>query len=165
MLKCSSSCGSGMQVRSVECVDQNGMHNTQCDPSTRPNSMQNCYVGIPCIDDITTTTTEFYQENSSSEKSKTNDDDGIKDNIDKNFDDLTGEDESDDDGEEKEINETNQQKPRKTIDVDDETEEDDDDAEMQGDEPMERIHQNNPYQYRMPRAERLIDSNVPNEPT
>ncbi|KAL7044499.1 hypothetical protein ACKWTF_001926 [Chironomus riparius] len=162
---CSSSCGSGMQVRSVECIDQNGMHNTQCDPSTRPNSMQNCFVGIPCIDDITTTTTEFYQENLSSEKSKTNDDDGIKDNIDKNFDDLTAENESDDDGEEKEINETNQQKPRKTIDVDDETEEDDDDAEMQGDEPMERSHHNNPYQYRMPRAERLIDSNTPNEPT
>lgn len=161
-----------MQVRSVECIDQNGIHNTQCEPSTRPNSMQNCYVGIPCIDDFTsastTSTTEFYQqENSSSEKSKTNDDDGIKDSIDKNFDDLTAEDESDDGGEEKDVIETNQQKPRKSFDIEDETEEDDEDIEMQGDEPMERNHHNNPYgyQYRMPRAERLMESSIPNEPT
>lgn len=159
-----------MQVRSVECIDQNGIHNTQCEPSTRPNSMQNCYVGIACIDDIrvASTTTEYAEETPPSEKSKTagteNEDDD-KDSIDRNFDDLTAEDVSDDAGE-KNVNEMNRQKAPKAMDLDDETEEDDED-EMQGDEPIGRNYHNNQfgYQYRMPRAERLLDSHTPNEPT
>lgn len=51
-------------------------------------------------------------------------------------------------------------------DIDDETEEDEDELDMQGDDPRERSR-NVPlaYQYRIPRAERLVDPNAPNEPT
>jgi hypothetical protein len=150
-----------MQIRSVECVDLNGMHNTQCDPATRPNSMQSCSVGIPCIDDImiaASTTTELYEEAPPlSEKSNAESGD-IRDSIDRNFDDLTVEDES---GEE-----VSRRKPLPVNNGDEETEEEDeeDDDGMQADDPTER---NNPfgYQYRMPRAERLIDPHKPNEPT
>ncbi|KAG5675419.1 hypothetical protein PVAND_005325 [Polypedilum vanderplanki] len=165
---CSSSCGTGMQIRSVECVDLNDMHNTQCDPATRPNSMQSCSVGIPCIDDImiaaTSTTTEFYQELPSSDRSNINDDD-TRDSIDKNFDDLTAEEEEE--SEERDI-ETNRQRLSSMNNGDDETEEDDEDDNdrMQADDPTERNSQQPfGYQYRMPRAERLIDPHKPNEPT
>lgn len=178
--KCSSSCGTGMQIRSVECVDLNGIHNTQCDPATRPNSMQSCSVGIPCIDDIitmtmTTKTTEFYQELPSSEKSNINDGYGIKDSIDRNFDDLTAEDESeaDDDDNGGERDNPPPSRPKVIVDEsenngEEETEEDEDeDDRMQADGPIERnSHRNLQYnQYRIPRAERLIDPHMPNEPT
>jgi hypothetical protein len=153
-----------MQIRSVECVDLNGMHNTQCDPATRPNSMQSCSVGIPCVDDImiaASTTPESYQEAMPSYAN--NDDDDVRDSIDKNFDDLTAEEEEDSDERE---NETSRQKPPPTPSRgDDETEEDEEDEDgMQADDPTER---NAPFgfQYRMPRAERLIDPHKPNEPT
>jgi hypothetical protein len=51
-------------------------------------------------------------------------------------------------------------------DIDNETEEEDDEMDMQGDDPGER-NRKIPlaYQYRIPRAERLVDPNAPNEPT
>lgn len=151
-----------MQIRSVECVDLNGMHNTQCDPSTRPNSVQSCAVGIPCMDDVQSTTETEVDENPSSEKSNA-DDDRDRDNIDRNFDDITGEDESD--GGEDEGENTQQQKPPRIIEKSDE-DETEEDEEMQSDDPTER-NRNIPFglQYRMPRAERYTDPNMPNEPT
>lgn len=141
-----------MQIRSVECVDVHGAHNTQCDPTTRPLSVQSCSTGISCTSEAPPTDIE---ENRSSESPN-------ETNLDENFDrvdDVTEEDESD-----------GQQKTSKVLtdEIDDETEEDDDELDMQRDEPRERERNRNiplAYQYRIPRAERLVDPNAPNEPT
>lgn len=81
----------------------------------------------------------------------------LDENVDRN-DDVTEEEESD-----------GQQKASKAAasdDIDDATEEDDDELDMQGDDPRERNrHIPLAYQYRIPRAERLVDPNAPNEPT
>uniref|UniRef100_A0AAG5DSC6 PLAC domain-containing protein n=1 Tax=Anopheles atroparvus TaxID=41427 RepID=A0AAG5DSC6_ANOAO len=45
---CSVSCGSGIQVRSVECMDTNGHYSAQCDPSSKPLTGQPCTTGIIC---------------------------------------------------------------------------------------------------------------------
>lgn len=139
-----------MQIRSLECVDIHGAHNTQCDPATRPLTVQSCSTGISCTSE--SPTTDFEEVLSSESPNETN--------LDENFDrtdDVTEEEEND-----------GQQKTSKAM-VDGETEEDDsDDLEMQGDEPRERERNRNiplAYQYRIPRAERLVDPNAPNEPT
>jgi hypothetical protein len=139
-----------MQIRSVECFDIHGAHNTQCDPSTRPISVQSCSTGISCTSE--SPTTEFEELISSENPNEAN--------LDESFDradDATEEDEND-----------GQQKTSKAADDDDETEEDDDESDMQGDEPRDRERARKlplAYQYRIPRAERLVDPNAPNEPT
>ncbi|XP_035916170.1 protein madd-4 isoform X6 [Anopheles stephensi] len=45
---CSVSCGSGIQVRSVECMDTNGHYSAQCDPGAKPVTGQPCTTGIIC---------------------------------------------------------------------------------------------------------------------
>ncbi|XP_052864156.1 protein madd-4 [Anopheles cruzii] len=45
---CSVSCGSGIQVRSVECMDTNGHYSGQCDPTAKPVAGQPCTTGIIC---------------------------------------------------------------------------------------------------------------------
>lgn len=143
-----------MQVRSVECVDINGMHNTQCDPSTRPDAMQNCDVGIPCTNEILTT--EIDMRSPSSERPRDIDD----------SDDITQEEggmEEEDDVERPPKNEV-----KKSSLSEDSEDEEDDEMEMQGDDPIDRNRYNPPlnYQYRIPRADRYFDPNpVPNEPT
>jgi Thrombospondin type 1 domain len=152
LLKCSSSCGNGMQIRSVECFDTQGAHNTQCDPTTRPLSVQSCSTGISCTSEAPTT--EFEESSSSDNPNETN--------LDENFDradDVTEEEEGD----------GRRKASKSTVDEnDDETEEDDDESDMQGDDPRERERNRHvplAYQYRIPRAERIVDPNAPNEPT
>lgn len=136
-----------MQIRSVECVDIHGAHNTQCEPGNRPASVQSCSTGISCTSE--TPTTDF-QESSSSESPNGG-------NLDENLDDVT---EEEDDGLQK-----TSKAAAKAIN-DDETEEEDDDVDMQGDDPAQRNRKiPMAYQYRIPRAERLVDPNAPNEPT
>lgn len=48
LLQCSVSCGTGIQVRSVDCTDHHGTSNTQCEPSTKPAAAQPCTTGISC---------------------------------------------------------------------------------------------------------------------
>jgi hypothetical protein len=124
------------------------MHNTQCEPATRPISVQTCSTGISCTSEAPTT--EFEETFSSVSPNEAN----LDENIDQD-DNLAEEDEND-----------AQQKPPKVADDDDETEEDDDESDMQGDDPRERTRKLPlAYQYRIPRAERLVDPNAPNEPT
>jgi hypothetical protein len=141
-----------MQIRSLECVDIHGAHNTQCDPATRPLTVQSCSTGISCTSE--SPTTEFEELLSSESPNETN----LDENFDR-IDDVTEEEEKD-----------GQQKTSKALvdESDDETEEDDDELDMQRDEPRERERNRNiplAYQYRIPRAERLVDPNAPNEPT
>jgi hypothetical protein len=146
-----------MQVRSVECVDLNGMHNTQCDPDTRPDSIQNCDVGIPCTSEVLTT--EIDMRSPSSE----------------NPIDIDAEDDEfgqEDDGPQMELdsdeNPPKVEVKKSKMSEDSEDEEDDDDLEMQGDDPIDRNRNSQfNYQYRIPRADRHhLDPNpVPNEPT
>lgn len=154
-----------MQVRSVECVDLNGIHNTQCDPTARPDSIQSCDVGIPCTNEVLTT--EIDMRSPSSEKPMGISDGGDDDDDDE--DDVTREVEiqedevgGDDGGEN--LSKIEVKKSSNTEDSEDE-----DDLEMQGDDPIDR-NRNIPlnYQYRITRADRLFDPNsnpVPNEPT
>jgi hypothetical protein len=141
-----------MQVRSVECIDIHGAHNTQCEPTTRPVSLQSCSTGISCTSEAPTTQ---FEERLSSENPNEANFDGV--------DDETEDDENENDGQQKTSKAAT--KP-KLVDIDDETEEDEDEMDMQGDDPTER-NRNIPlaYQYRIPRAERLVDPNAPNEPT
>ena len=134
----------------MECVDIHGAHNTQCDPATRPASAQSCSTGISCTSEMPTTELDenFFSESPNEA------------NLDENFDDVT---EEENDGQQK----TSKSSPKSRLhDIDDETEEDDEELDMQGDEPRER-NRNIPlaYQYRIPRAERRVDPNSPNEPT
>jgi hypothetical protein len=142
-----------MQIRSVECHDSHGAHNTQCEPSTRPAAVQSCSTGISCSPSESPPTEEL-EESLVSEKPN----EGELDNFERN-DDVTEEEEDDI------VRETKASKGASKLDID-ETEEDEDESDMQGDEPLER-HRQIPlaYQYRIPRAERLIDPNAPNEPT
>ncbi|XP_021712796.1 ADAMTS-like protein 1, partial [Aedes aegypti] len=48
---CSVSCGSGIQIRSVECMDTSGHFSNQCDHKTKPSTGQQCTTGIGCIGD------------------------------------------------------------------------------------------------------------------
>ncbi|XP_037909605.1 ADAMTS-like protein 1 isoform X2 [Hermetia illucens] len=45
---CSVSCGTGIQVRGVECMDSHGKLSTQCNPHTKPPAEQVCTTGISC---------------------------------------------------------------------------------------------------------------------
>jgi hypothetical protein len=118
------------------------VHNTQCDPATRPVSVQSCSTGISCTSERTTTDFEEFS-------SVVNPNEGdLDENIDQN-DDL--EEENENDGQHN-----------------DKIEEEDDDSDMQADEPRgEGRSEKLPlaYQYRIPRAERLVEPNAPNEPT
>ncbi|CAO1370826.1 unnamed protein product [Diamesa hyperborea] len=157
---CSSSCGTGMQVRSVECMDHHG-HNTQCDPTLRPEPVQSCSTGISCTSDTTTITSDNSSPSHAiSDKPKNSGRGSFNEHLDE---DVTEEDE-----------ELQPQKPVKKVKLerpsdeedDEEVEDDDEDLNMQGDAP-ENLQRNTPlaYQYRIPRAERLVDPNAPNEPT
>lgn len=141
-------------MRSVECVDLNGIHNTQCDPNARPDSIQNCEVGIPCTNEVLTTEIDMMR-NPSSQKSIDIDDD----------DDVTREEEEEENQEDENL--SNIEVKKSSIVEDLEEEDDEDEFEMQGDDPIDR-NRNIPtnYQYRIPRADRLFDSDsMPNEPT
>ncbi|XP_055685146.1 protein madd-4 isoform X8 [Lutzomyia longipalpis] len=46
--ECSVSCGKGIQVRSVECMETSGGMSTQCDPNDKPIAIQTCTTGISC---------------------------------------------------------------------------------------------------------------------
>lgn len=143
-----------MQVRSVECMDHHG-HNTQCDPTLRPEPVQSCSTGISCTSETTTTTSD----NSSPA--------AISDKPNRSFNEHLDEDVTEEDEEElqpeKPVKKVKIEKPS---DEEDEEEDDDEDLNMQRDAP-ENLHRNTPlaYQYRIPRAERLVDPNAPNEPT
>lgn len=152
-----------MQVRSVECVDLNGIHNTQCDPNARPDSIQSCDVGIPCTNEVLTT--EIDMRSPSSEKPMEINDDDDDDDVTREVD--MQEDEVSDTGRGENLSKVEVKKSSNTEDSEDEEEEDD--LEMQGDDPIDR-NRNIPlnYQYRITRADRLFDPNpnpVPNEPT
>lgn len=47
-IQCSVSCGTGIQVRGVECMDSHGKLSTQCNPHTKPPAEQVCTTGISC---------------------------------------------------------------------------------------------------------------------
>lgn len=47
-LKCSVSCGTGIQVRKIECVDGSGGLSTSCDIIAKPVTTQECSTGISC---------------------------------------------------------------------------------------------------------------------
>lgn len=147
-----------MQIRSVECHDSHGSHNTQCEPSTRPPSVQSCSTGISCTSEMPAT--DDFDETFSKSPIEANLDDN--ENFERN-DDVTEEEE--DENENVQEPKTSKSAPKSLTD-NDETEEDEDESDMQGDEPQER-HRKIPlaYQYRIPRAERLVDPNAPNEPT
>jgi hypothetical protein len=116
--------------------------------------VQSCSTGISCTSE-SPTTAEFEETLSSESPNETNLDEN---NFDRTGDDVT----------EEEENDGGQQKTSKAMTDDDDTEEDDDELDMQGDEPRERERNRNiplAYQYRIPRAERLVDPNAPNEPT
>jgi hypothetical protein len=142
-----------MQIRSVECHDSHGAHNTQCEPSTRPAAVQSCSTGISCSPSESPPTEEF-EESFVSDKPELDEGDNFERN-----DDVT--EEEDDDN----VRGPKASKGAAKPDVD-ETEEEEDESDMQGDDPFER-HRQIPlaYQYRIPRAERLVDPNAPNEPT
>lgn len=147
-----------MQVRSVECMDHHG-HNTQCDPTLRPEPVQSCSTGISCTSETTTTTSDNSSPVSYSEKPL---------NGGRSFNEHLDEDVTEEDEEiqpEKSVKKVKMEKPSDEED-DEEVEDDDEDLNMQGDAP-ENLHRNTPlaYQYRIPRAERLVDPNAPNEPT
>lgn len=114
--------------------------------------MQSCSTGISCNSEFSTTELE---ETSPSETPN-------EGNLDENLDDVT---EEEGDGRRKTSKLAS--KSMQIDDEDDETaEEDDDDVDMQGDDPGERNRKiPMAYQYRIPRAERLVDPNAPNEPT
>lgn len=42
LLQCSVSCGSGIQIREVECKNKDGTLSAQCNPQTKPESVQKC---------------------------------------------------------------------------------------------------------------------------
>lgn len=149
-----------MQVRSVECMDHHG-HNTQCDPTLRPEPVQSCSTGISCTSDTTTITSDNSSPSHAiSDKTLNSGRGSFNEHLDE---DVTEEDE-----------ELQPQKPVKKVKMerpsdeedDEEVEDDDEDLNMQGDAP-ENLQRNTPlaYQYRIPRAERLVDPNAPNEPT
>lgn len=139
-----------MQIRSVECVDSHGAHNTQCEPSTRPAVAQSCATGISCTSEMPSTDSDNDDDTSDSPNEA---------NLDASFDRV-----ADDVTEEDDDDQRNSKPSVKSTSGDDETEEEDDD--MQGDDPRERTrHIPLAYQYRIPRAERLVDPNAPNEPT
>lgn len=46
--KCSVSCGSGIRVRGVECVNLDGAIDQNCDESKMPERMEACSTGIAC---------------------------------------------------------------------------------------------------------------------
>lgn len=152
-----------MQVRSVECVDLNGIHNTQCDPNARPDSIQSCDVGIPCTNEVLTT--EIDMRSPSSEKPmEINEDDDDEDDVTREVETQEYE-VSEDVGGGENLSKVEVKKSSNTEDSEDE----EDDDEMQGDDPIDR-NRNIPlnYQYRITRADRLFDPNpnpVPNEPT
>ena len=98
-------------MRSVECVDSSGIHNTQCDPDTRPESVQNCEVGIPCASEVLTTEIDMRSPSSENPLDSYDDDD-------------------DDAMPEKEV------EMKKSDD-----EEEENDSEMQGDDPIDRNYQ------------------------
>lgn len=54
--QCSVSCGSGIQVRSVECLRSQGLVEN-CDNLMRPISTQPCSIGIACITNSSESTT------------------------------------------------------------------------------------------------------------
>lgn len=139
-----------MQVRSVECFDSHGLHNTQCEPSTRPTSFQVCSTGIPC---------------SSSEAPTTEVEDGSVSTSESNF--NLKDDQNDDSIEENKKTDKKLNIPSFAENVD-ENEEYKDETDIQGDEPMDKEGNHKlplAYQFRIPRAERLVDLNAPNEPT
>jgi len=171
--KCSSSCDSGMQIRSVECVDSHGSHNTQCDPASRPPTIQSCATGISCSTSENPLETEIEETLTSEKPTDANYNEAAV-NVDGGSG-SSGNSGKVDDGsdEENEDNGLTRALPKqKSIsdEIDDEIEdEDEDDDDMQSDDPTERSRSNHnipmAYQYRIPRAERLVDPNAPNEPT
>lgn len=46
--QCSVSCGTGIQVRSIECIDPFGGQSNSCIAKKKPTAAQSCSTGIPC---------------------------------------------------------------------------------------------------------------------
>lgn len=143
-LQCSTSCGTGLQVRTVECHDNHGAHNTQCDPHSHPLSIQPCSTGIVCATEAPFGTEPTIGDISSSIE----------------ISEITVE------------KHKHQEKlsKEKYIERDDSEDDEDEDEELVdkkemylSDEPQ--VYRPLVYQYSVPRAERLVDPNVPNEPT
>ncbi|XP_055594208.1 protein madd-4 isoform X2 [Uranotaenia lowii] len=49
---CSVSCGSGIQIRSVQCIDSGGHFSNLCDHKSKPSTGQQCTTGIGCNGDL-----------------------------------------------------------------------------------------------------------------
>lgn len=60
LLKCSVSCGTGIQVRKVDCVNTFGGFTTNCDDKTKPVATQQCSTGISCSTDEDEHSEVFY---------------------------------------------------------------------------------------------------------
>lgn len=168
-----------MQIRSVECVDSHGVMNTQCDPDSRPNSMQECSTGISCTSDSPSSTSGAVDFN-----------DGITSpsEINRNEANLNR---NDEDGNDEIEDQLDTQQPKiakkftiaksKEDDEDLDDDEDDDDSQMQGDDPSAnfnhqpaRRHDDTEFErqqrlrlthlFRSRRTDRR-SSDAPNEPT
>ena len=135
------SCGTGLQVRTVECHDNHGAHNTQCDPLSHPLSIQPCSTGIVCTTEAPSSTGATTDDSIEMPEKQTTEQDKIPEKL-----------------------------KEKYVEHDDSEDEEDEDEELVdkkemylSDEPQ--VHRPLVYQYSVPRAERLVDPNVPNEPT
>ena len=51
LFQCSVSCGSGIQIRTVECQESHGAVSLACDQKMKPVSGQPCSTGISCSQD------------------------------------------------------------------------------------------------------------------
>lgn len=48
LAQCSVSCGTGIQTRSIDCVDSFGALSTSCIAKKKPLMLQACSLGVPC---------------------------------------------------------------------------------------------------------------------
>lgn len=183
-MKCSSSCGTGMQIRSVECVDSHGALNTQCDPETRPNSMQECSTGISCTSESPSSTSAAMDFNDGASEINRNDANlNRNDAGDDDISEVAVEDQLD--AQHGKIAKKFVMAKSKEDDEDLDDDEYDDDEEMQGDDPspssfsppqpQQKRHDDTEFErqqrlrlthlFRSRRTDRHIDPKAPNEPT
>lgn len=174
-----------MQIRSVECVDSHGAMNTQCDPDSRPVSMQECSTGISCTSESPSSTSgSMYFNDGMTSASDIRRNEA---NLNRNDDEA---DDDDDISEAEDQLDTQQPKIAKKLTIgrskeDDEDLDDGEDSDssemMQGDDPSAinnqptKRHDDTEYErqqrlrlthlFRARRTDRLIDPKAPNEPT
>jgi hypothetical protein len=161
-----------MQIRSVECVDNHGSMNTQCDPDSRPPSMQECSTGISCTSETPSSTTELNDDDeavSTTSELNANEANLNKKAVDDD-DDTIEEDDIDTQHKTSKALITKSREHDEDLDSDDD---EDEDSEMQGDDP--RVQNNDDFEkqqrerltnlFRARRTDRTVDPNAPNEPT